>query len=62
MSNAAFVASESLNPLLSEAGFSTIRITLVLKRTQSRLNPLLSEAGFSTLAALVQGSSAWRSS
>ena len=37
----------SLNPLLSEAGFST-RNPLLTLPPGPRLNPLLSEAGFST--------------
>jgi len=40
----------SLNPLLSEAGFSTGAVHLGHQGAASRLNPLLSEAGFSTAA------------
>ena len=38
----------SLNPLLSEAGFSTSPSGSEARGTQEGLNPLLSEAGFST--------------
>ena len=38
----------SLNPLLSEAGFSTTPYIPWYKTAESCLNPLLSEAGFST--------------
>ena len=38
----------SLNPLLSEAGFSTFSEIVRIAREVIRLNPLLSEAGFST--------------
>ena len=37
-----------LNPLLSEAGFSTVKDGHTIYRIGIRLNPLLSEAGFST--------------
>ena len=37
-----------LNPLLSEAGFSTGIYPVALPLAQIGLNPLLSEAGFST--------------
>jgi len=39
---------KGLNPLLSEAGFSTFKYSNVAVGRWKRLNPLLSEAGFST--------------
>jgi len=41
-------AHTCLNPLLSEAGFSTGARALADWKERHRLNPLLSEAGFST--------------
>jgi len=40
-----------LNPLLSEAGFSTDNAVCAVSEVPFGLNPLLSEAGFSTSAA-----------
>jgi len=40
-----------LNPLLSEAGFSTDPEARVVRPPATCLNPLLSEAGFSTVIA-----------
>jgi len=37
-----------LNPLLSEAGFSTHNTAAMAAAVRGGLNPLLSEAGFST--------------
>mgnify|MGYP000334503398 CR=1 FL=1 len=42
--------ASSLNPLLSEAGFSTRGLTHSHSVFIVSLNPLLSEAGFSTLS------------
>jgi len=45
---AAAAAARGLNPLLSEAGFSTMSEWNPPPPRGGRLNPLLSEAGFST--------------
>jgi len=44
-----------LNPLLSEAGFSTIIRAHIEDLERACLNPLLSEAGFSTGAVHAAG-------